>query len=124
MESLQTDFFQKRIFAFTPKGDVIELPEKGTPIDFAYAIHSDIGNHTFGAKVNGKLVPLDSGLKNGDIIEIITSKNSKPSTKWLEFAQTALARKHIRSETHTTSPTAPKNRVRRRGKDLNREVTD
>ncbi len=105
MESLKTDFFQKRIFAFTPKGDVIELPESATPVDFAYAIHSDIGNHTAGAKVNGKLVTLDSPLKNGDIIEIMTSKNAKPSSKWLEFVQTALARQHIRAETHTQAVT-------------------
>ncbi|MES2953131.1 MAG: RelA/SpoT family protein [Patescibacteria group bacterium] len=97
IEGLKTDFFQDRIFCFTPKGDVIELPEGATTLDFAYAIHSDIGNHTSGAKINGKMVSLDSSLKNGDVVVIETRKNAKPSTKWLEACKTALARRHIRS---------------------------
>lgn len=94
---LKQDFFSQRIFVFTPKGDVVDLPRGASPVDFAYEIHSDIGNHTSGAKVNGKLVQIDSKLENGDIVEIITSKNSKPTPKWLQFTKTSAARRKIRS---------------------------
>ena len=94
---LKSDFFNHRIFTFTPKDDVIDLPFDASPIDFAYAVHSDIGNHLSGAKVNGKLVSLNSALKNGDIVEIITKNASKPTHKWLEMAKTNMARKHIRA---------------------------
>lgn len=97
LETLKTEFFGDRVFVFTPIGDVIDLPQGATPIDFAYAIHSDIGDHTFGAMVNRKMVSLDTPLQNGDIAEIITKKSSKPSAKWLEYAKTTLARRHIRS---------------------------
>lgn len=96
-DGLRDDFFSYRIFVFTPNGDVIDLPIGASPVDFAYAIHSDIGNHTTGAKVNNKLVGLDTELNNGDIVEIITGKNNKPTRKWLEFTKTSLARRHIRS---------------------------
>lgn len=95
--SLRTDVFSHRVFVFTPQGDVVDLPDDATPIDFAYAIHSDIGDHTWGAKVNGKMVPLDTVLENGDIVNIETRKNAHPTQKWLEFAKTALARRHIRN---------------------------
>jgi len=97
LDNLQSDFFRYRIFVFTPKGDVIDLPADSTPIDFAYHIHSDIGDHTSGAKVNGKLVTLDTPLKNGDIVEIITRKGNKPTRKWLLSAKTTLAKRRIRS---------------------------
>ncbi len=97
IENLKTDFFGHRIFVFTPKGDVVDLPLESSPIDFAYAIHSDIGNHINGVKVNGKLVTLDSKLRNGDRVEIITKDKSKPSRKWLDIAKTTEARRHIRS---------------------------
>jgi GTP pyrophosphokinase len=96
VEDMRKDFFSSRIFVFTPVGDVIDLPVGATPIDFAYAIHSEIGNHTFGAKVNQRLVQLDTGLKNGDIVEIETRKSAKPTAKWLSFAKTSLARRRIR----------------------------
>ncbi len=96
-EEIKDDFFQQRIFIFTPKGDVIDLPIGSSPIDFAYAIHSEVGDHTSGVKVNGKLMSLDKELKNGDIVEIITNKKSKPSQKWLEYAKTTVAKKHIKS---------------------------
>jgi GTP diphosphokinase / guanosine-3',5'-bis(diphosphate) 3'-diphosphatase len=80
LEHLKTDFFNDRIFIFTPKGDVIDLPEDSSPIDFAYSIHSDIGDHIFGAKVNGKIAQILSSLKNGDIVEIITKKDAHPSS--------------------------------------------
>lgn len=88
---------RERIFVFTPKGEVVELIKEATPIDFAYAIHSDIGHHASGAMINGKMSALDSKLKNGDVVLIITNKNSKPSTKWLDFTKTADARRHIRA---------------------------
>lgn len=97
IDHLKMDFFNDRIFIFTPKGDVIDMPEDSTPLDFAYAIHSDIGDHTAGSKINGKMLPIYSKLKNGDIVEIITNKNSKPSNKWLEYVKTALAKKHVKS---------------------------
>ncbi len=91
------DFFSYRIFVFTPEGDVIDLPVGASPIDFAFAIHSDIGEHTAGAKVNNKLVELNTELKNGDIVEIVTGKSNKPTRKWLGYAKTSLARRKIRS---------------------------
>lgn len=97
IDHLKMDFFNDRIFIFTPKGDVIDLPEESCPIDFAYSVHSDIGDHTFGAKVNSKMVQLFTQLKNGDIVEIITKKDSRPSGKWLEFVKTSIAKKHIKS---------------------------
>jgi GTP pyrophosphokinase len=96
-EHLKMDFFNNRIFIFTPQGDVVDLPEDSSPLDFAYSIHSDIGDHTFGAKVNGKMMQIFSKLKNGDIVEIITKKDSKPSNKWLEYVKTTIAKKHIKS---------------------------
>ncbi len=96
IEHLKTDFFNNRIFIFTPKGDVIDLPEDSSPIDFAYAIHSDIGNHIFGSKINSKMVQIYTKLKNGDIVEIISKKDSHPSSKWLGQTKTAVAKKHIR----------------------------
>ena len=95
--TLRSDIFNHHIFIFTPKGDVIDLPSNSSPIDFAYAIHSDIGDHVFAAKVNGKLVSLDTTLHNGDIVEIQTKKSSAPKQKWLDFARTTLARRHIRN---------------------------
>lgn len=96
LEHLRTDFFNDRIFIFTPKGDVVDLPEDSSPIDFAYSIHSDIGDHISAAKVNSKMVQILSRLKNGDIVEIVTKKDSHPSSKWLEYTKTTIAKKHIR----------------------------
>lgn len=95
--TLRSDIFTQRVFVFTPTGDVVDLPVHATPIDFAYAIHSDIGDHVFGAKINNKLVQLDTSLKNGDIVEIITKRAAHPKSKWLDFAKTTLARRHIRN---------------------------
>ena len=104
LDHLKMDFFKNRVFVFTPKGDVIDLPEDSSPVDFAYAIHSDVGEHTAGAKVNGKLVSLNTKLKNGDIVEIATKENSKPSSKWLGYAKTHMARKHIKTYLQRTNP--------------------
>jgi GTP diphosphokinase / guanosine-3',5'-bis(diphosphate) 3'-diphosphatase len=97
LESLKHDLYNQRIFVFTPKGDVIDLPVGATPIDFAYAIHSDIGQHTFGAKINGKMVNLGFKLQDGDIVEIITKKGSSPSHKWLDYAKSSFAKKKIKN---------------------------
>ncbi|MBI3046320.1 MAG: bifunctional (p)ppGpp synthetase/guanosine-3',5'-bis(diphosphate) 3'-pyrophosphohydrolase [Candidatus Harrisonbacteria bacterium] len=101
MESLKIDFFKDRIFAITPKGEVIDLPAGATPIDFAYQIHTEIGNSCTGARINGKIKPLDHPLRSGDIIEIITQKNKKPSEDWLEFVKTSGAKNHIRAALKT-----------------------
>ena len=110
--TLKTDIFTMRVFVFTPTGDVVDLPVNSSPIDFAYAIHSDIGDHVAGAKVNGKLMPLDSILENGDIVEILTKKAATPTQKWLDFAKTTLARRHIRNalerEAKAKAPQRPK----------------
>lgn len=97
LEGLKIDFFKNHIFAFTPKGDIIDLPEDATPIDFAYAIHSEIGNHATGAKVEGKMVPFDYKIKNGERVEILTTRDKKnPSHDWLAFVKTSQAKSHIR----------------------------
>jgi len=95
--TLKSDLFTHHVFVFTPKGDTVDLPAHSSPIDFAYAIHTDIGDHIFGAKVNGKMVSLDTELHNGDIVEIETRKSSAPKEKWLSLAKTSVARRHIRN---------------------------
>lgn len=97
LEDLKIDVFKNRVFLFTPKGDVIDLPEDSTPVDFAYAIHTDIGNTCSSSKVNDEMVPLDRTLKNGDIVEIMTDKNRKsPNPDWLKFVKTHQAKSKIR----------------------------
>lgn len=98
LDTLKTDFFSHRVFVFTPKGDVIDLPIAATPIDFAYAVHSDLGNKMSGARVNGKMVSLDTHLRNGDLVEIIVKPAGKPSRKWHDMAKTSMAKKQIRAE--------------------------
>ncbi|MEK7590160.1 MAG: TGS domain-containing protein, partial [Patescibacteria group bacterium] len=97
VQSLKIDFFKDRILVLTPKGEVIDLPAGSTPIDFAYQIHSDVGNNCSGAKVNGKIASLDYELRSGDVVEIITQQNKKPSESWLAFAKTSQAKNHIRA---------------------------
>ncbi len=115
IEGLKEDFFSHRVFVFTPDGDVIDLPVASTPIDFAYAIHSDLGNHIQGAKVNGKLVPFDTVLGNGEVVEIIRRDSAHPSPKWLDIAKTSLARRHIRAALGLTEPAKPSRRHKHHG---------
>ncbi|NUJ97541.1 bifunctional (p)ppGpp synthetase/guanosine-3',5'-bis(diphosphate) 3'-pyrophosphohydrolase [Candidatus Gracilibacteria bacterium] len=97
MTSIKIDVFKDRIFVFTPKGDSINLPQGSTPVDYAYAIHTELGDHISLAKVSGKVYPLDKELRNGDIIEIIIDKNRNPSPFWLSFVKTAKARDKIKA---------------------------
>ena len=97
INDMRDDFFTNRIFVFTPIGDVVDLPVGATPVDFAFAIHSEIGNHMAGVKVNKKLVQFDKALHNGDIVEVETKKSAKPTKKWLDFAKTSVAKRHIRA---------------------------
>jgi GTP diphosphokinase / guanosine-3',5'-bis(diphosphate) 3'-diphosphatase len=96
IKDIKRDFFGERIFVLTPDGDVVDLPEKSSPIDFAYMIHSDIGNHISGIKINGKMKSLEHELQNGDIIEIMTKKSACPTEKWLKLVKTNNAKRHIR----------------------------
>ena len=99
LEAIKVDFLQNRIFVFTPKGDVIDLPEDATPVDFAYHIHTDIGNRCTGAFVNDRMISLETPLKNGDVVEIIIDKNRKgPNQDWLEFVKTNTAKIHIKNQ--------------------------
>ncbi|MFH1193217.1 MAG: RelA/SpoT family protein [Candidatus Jorgensenbacteria bacterium] len=99
LESLKVDFFKDRIFVLTPQNEVIDLPYGATPVDFAYRIHSELGNTCVGAKVNGKLIPLSHELQSGDVVEIVTQRGKKPSEDWLAFVKTELAKRHIKSAT-------------------------
>jgi GTP pyrophosphokinase len=97
VEGIKLDIFQDQVFVFTPKGDIKDLPAGATPLDFAYRIHTDVGHRTIGAKVNNRLVPLDYRLKNGDIVEIVTTKSEHgPSRDWLNLVRTSHAREKIR----------------------------
>jgi GTP diphosphokinase / guanosine-3',5'-bis(diphosphate) 3'-diphosphatase len=107
LEFLKLDLYQDEIFVFTPTGDVIQLPKGATPIDFAYAVHTQVGQRCVGAKVNGRIAPLSKELKGSDIVEILTNPNAKPSRDWLSHVKTGRARHKIRqflrTEEHTTS---------------------
>ena len=97
IKTLRTDLFDDEVYVFTPKGEVKTLPAGSTPIDFAYAVHTDVGHRTVGAKVNGRIVPLHYRLKSGDIVEIMTSKSGRgPSRDWMSIAQSSRARNKIR----------------------------
>ena len=96
MDTVKVDLFPEEVYVFTPKGEVKELPRGATPIDFAYAIHTDVGQRCVGGKVNGKLVPLRTELNNGDIVEVLTSPNQTPSKDWLKWVRTSKARNKIR----------------------------
>ncbi len=96
IKSMKIDFFKDRIYVITPQGDVIDLPAGATPVDFAYQIHTDVGNACVGAKVNDHIVPLNHKLQSGNMVQILTQKNKHPSEDWLTFVKTAMARDHIK----------------------------
>ncbi len=97
LDHLKTDFLEDQVYVFTPKGEIIDLPDGSTPVDFAYRIHSEVGNRCIGARVNGAQVPLDHRLKNGDVVSIMKSKSERgPSRDWLNFVKSASARNHIK----------------------------
>jgi GTP pyrophosphokinase len=96
MDNVKGNLFDEDVYVFTPDGDVVSLTRGATPVDFAYRIHTEVGNHCSGARVNGRIVPLDTPLENGDIVEILTQKNSHPSLDWLNYVVTAGARNRIR----------------------------
>lgn len=97
IDSFKIDFLRDRIFIITPKGEVFDLPVGATPVDFAYQIHTDVGNNCSGARVNGKIVPLDHQLQSGNVVEILVQKNKKPSSSWLNFVKTASAKSKIKA---------------------------
>src|SRR3974377_214234 len=96
MSTLKVDLYPEEVYTFTPRGKVIVLPREATPIDFAYAIHSDVGSTCVGAKVNGRIVPLRSSLRNGDVVEIMTQPGHEPRKDWLAFVKTSRARNKIK----------------------------
>lgn len=116
LESVKVDLFSEEVYVFTPRGDVIELPRGATPVDLAFAIHSDVGMQCVGAKVNNRIVPLRYVLENGDSCEIITQKNQRPKKDWLEFVKTSRARTKIRATMRQLE--------RERSKDIGRELLD
>jgi GTP pyrophosphokinase len=122
MASLRIDLFQDEVYVFTPRGDIKELPEGATPVDFAYAVHSVVGDHCAGAKVNGRLVPLGTPLKNGDRVEIITDNHRNPSRDWLKFVKTARAKtrikQYIRTEERARSIALAKEMLEKEGRKL------
>ena len=114
LDAVKMDLFEEEIFVFTPRGDVIQLAQGATPVDFAFAVHSDLGLTTVGARVNGKMVPLRSKVVSGDIVEVLTSPNQKPNKDWLHFVTTSKARNKIRSFLRTEQ--------RERGRKLGKEM--
>ena len=120
LRSLRFDLFKDEIYVFTPKGEVKELPEDATPVDFAYQIHTQVGNTCVGAKVNGKLVPLSASLHSGDIVEIITNAHRHPSRDWLKFIKTAKARTriqhYVRTEERERSITLGRDMLEKQGR--------
>jgi guanosine-3',5'-bis(diphosphate) 3'-pyrophosphohydrolase len=116
IETVKVDLFADEVFVFTPKGDVKSLPTGATPVDLAYLIHTDVGNHCSGARVNGQLVPLRYKLRNGDTVEIVTSPNQKPTKDWIKFVKTSSAKAKIRHFMRTEQ--------RERAKALGRDLLD
>ena len=96
MSTLKVDLYPEEVYTFTPRGKVIVLPRDATPVDFAYSIHSDVGNTCVGAKVNGRIVPLKYNLRNGDVVEILTQPGHVPSRDWLALVKTSKARNKIK----------------------------
>ncbi|OYY93167.1 MAG: guanosine-3',5'-bis(diphosphate) 3'-pyrophosphohydrolase [Hydrogenophilales bacterium 28-61-23] len=102
LEHIKVDLFPDEVYVFTPKGRIVALPRGATAVDFAYNVHTDVGNHCVGAKINGEFMPLSTPLKNGDRVEILTSESARPNPAWAHFAHTGKARAHIRSALKNT----------------------
>src|SRR5690606_38240087 len=102
MSSFKIDLYQEEVYCFTPRGKVIVLPRDAAPIDFAYAIHTDIGHTCVGSKVNGRMVPLRTALRNGDVVEILTQASNSPNKDWLSVVRTTRARNKIRHVINAT----------------------
>ena len=98
LDQLKVDLFENRIFVYSPKGDIYNLPEGAFPLDFAYIVHSDIGKHAYGFQINGKMAAFNTRLKNGDVIEVTTRKLAKPKKDWLELVVTSHARNKLRAQ--------------------------
>ena len=116
IHGLKVDLYPEEVYTFTPKGEVKALPRRATPVDFAYTIHTDIGNTCVGARVNGRMVPLRTQLKSGDIVEVVTSATQRPSREWLSFVTTSRARNRIKQLIHAEEKT--------RAVDLGRKLVD
>ena len=112
LETVKIDLFAEDVFVFTPKGEVKQLSHGATPLDFAYAVHTDVGNKCVGAKVNGKIVPLKHRLKSGDTVEIVTSPSQTPSKDWLKIVKSSRAKAKIRASSKSRSAHAPRYRPR------------
>ena len=112
IEALKVDFFSDRVFVLTPRGKVIDLPIGATPVDFAYKVHTDIGDTCVGAKVNNKIVPLDFQLQSGDIVQVLTQKGKHPSEDWMRFVKTSEAKKKIKASVHKKEPRVRKTEYR------------
>lgn len=102
LDQLKIDLFGDRIFVYSPNGDIYNLPEGAFPLDFAYLVHSDIGNHAYGFKVNGKMTPFDRPLNNGDVVEVLTKRLAKPKNDWFNYVKTSHAREKLRSQLKKT----------------------
>src|SRR6202000_3200465 len=128
LENTKLALFQDQVFCFTPKGDLIALPRGATPVDFAYGVHSGVGDTCVGAKINGRIVPLRTQLKNGDQVDIITSKAQTPSPTWERFVVTGKARseirKFIRTQQRTEYVNLGKAILSKTFKQENEELTD
>ena len=116
IHSLKVDLYPEEVYTFTPKGEVKALPRRATPVDFAYSVHTDVGHTCVGARVNGKMVPLRTQLKNGDIVDVVTAQGHKPSRDWLNFAGTSRARNKIKYFIHAEEKT--------RAMELGRKLVD
>ena len=112
IEALKVDFFSDRVFVLTPRGKVIDLPTGSTPVDFAYKVHTDVGDACVGAKVNNKIVPLDFQLQSGDIVQVLTQKGKHPSEDWMRFVKTNEAKKKIKASVHKKEPRVRKTEYR------------
>ncbi|MDO5480459.1 MAG: TGS domain-containing protein, partial [Candidatus Saccharibacteria bacterium] len=116
LKKLKLNLFADKIFVYTPKGDIIDLPKGALPLDFAYKLHSEIGDHVIGVKINGKMSNLNKKLEHGDVVEILTSKNQTPKQSWLDKIITPHARQKLRHALRPSSETASSSRKRKKVK--------